>query len=171
MRNKWRRGGAQDEEFALITSMSLVPLAGVLLIVAVLAMSTYGLKTHAIEVDLPTPGEPIGIAPLSPPVNLLSIARDGQYTWNNTPVTEAELRANLAQTLKEVPQPALHFAPAPDASYGDATALMDIVRQEGLIDACFIFSDTWRHRRYEDEEPDNDPQPAMHRACSWPYGY
>ena len=89
MRNKWRHGGAQDEQFALITSMSLVPLAGVLLIVAVLAMSTYGLKTHAIEVDLPPPGEPIGVEPLSPPINLLSISGDGQYTWNSAPVSEA----------------------------------------------------------------------------------
>lgn len=155
---------------ALITSMSLVPLAGVLLIVAVLAMSAYGLKTHAIEVDLPPPGGPFGTEPLSPPMDLLSIAKDGQFTWNSTPVSEAELRANLMQTLKEVPQPALHFAPAPDSSYGEVTALLDIVRQEGLIDACFIFSDTWRYRRYEDEEPDNVPQPAMRRACSWPYG-
>lgn len=154
------------EDMALITSMSLVPLAGVLLIVAVLAMSAYGLKTHAIEVDLPPPGEPFGTELLSPPTNLLTIDRRGTITWNSQSIGEKELRRVLRQGLAANPQPALHFAPAADASYGEVTALLEIVREEGLIDACFIFSDTWRYRRYEIAEPDRDLQPAMHKACN-----
>ncbi len=160
----------QEPEFALITSMSLVPLAAIFLIVAVLAMSTYGIKPHAIEVDLPPPGPPASIEPLSPPINLLSIDREGQTSWNSLPVTRDELQAILRQTLSDNPQPALHFAPTGDASYADAMALLDQVRQAGLIDACFVLSDVWRYRQYEDADPDEGLQPSQRHGCNWRNG-
>ena len=138
---------------------------------AVLAMGAYGIKPHAVTVDLPPPGVPSGIEPLSPPANLLSITRTGKITWNSQPVSTSELQANLRNTQSENPQPALHFAPAADAAYGDVTQVLNTVRQAGLIDACFIFSDTWRYRRYEEPEPESDPQPAQQRGCSTHYGY
>lgn len=171
MRTRRRFSREEEPELALITSMSLVPLAAIFLIVAVLAMSAYGIKPHAVTVDLPPPGAPSSIEPLSPPANLLSITRSGEITWNSQTVSTSELQANLRKAQSENPQPALNFAPAADAAYGDVTRLMDTVRQAGLIDACFIFSDTWRYRRYEETEPDSDPQPAQQRGCTRYYGY
>lgn len=92
-------------------------------------------------------------------------------TWNSEQVGITALKAILQRTLAENPQPTLHFAPAADASYGDMVQLLNMVAEARLIDACLIFSDTWRYRRFEIREPDSGIPPAQHMGCSWPYEY
>jgi|GEM_PF-2773380 len=158
-------------QYPLVTCMSLIPFAAVWLIIAVLLMSAYGVQPHAITVDLPPPGEPFAQGPLSRTANLLSIDRNGRVTWNSEWVSVAALKPILQRTLEENPQPALHFAPLAEASYGDVVRLLNVVAEAGLIDACFVFSDTWRYRRYEVRQPDSATPPAQHSGCNLPYVY
>lgn len=171
MRTRRTHRHAPLDQPKYISNFSAAPFAGVWLIIGLLAMGAYGIKPHAITVDLPQPYPPGYVEPLSPPINLLSIDAASQITWNGEPIEAAELPPILQQVKEANPQPALHFAPTADASYGGTMRLLRTVSVAGLVDACFVFPDVWRYRRFESAEPDLSPQPHSRHTCNVSYDY
>ena len=152
-----------------IRRLSAVPLAGVLLILAVLSALAYPLKTHALVVDLPFP-DPNGMGTLTPNANLVVVTNEGGIMWNWVPLTRSELRANLKAALDQNPQPSLLFEPQGDTAYGTALGVLQIISEEDAIDRCFLFNGTSVWQRYEKKEP-AELAPYQSRDCSPYYEY
>ena len=152
-----------------IRRLSAAPLAGVLLVLAVLSALAYPLKTHALVVDLPAP-TPEYLGPLTPNANLVVLTVGGDILWNGTSVTIADLRANLRAARDQSPQPSLLFEPQGDVAYGDALALLAVIAQEEAVDRCFRFNaiSAWQH--FERQEP-VELLPYESKECHIPYGY
>ena len=145
--------------------LSLVPLAGVFAIAGALVASTYGLKPHAIVVDLPAP-YPQGYADnLTPNVDRLTVSRTGAIAWNGQPVSERELSAILASPRRIESGASLLFTPDAEARYGRALEVLAIVRRHGAIDRCFRLSGIQQYRRFESPETFDDLAPAMWEEC------
>ena len=152
-----------------IRRLSAAPLAGVLLILAVLSALAYPLKTHAIVVDLPLPN-PDGMGALTPNANLVVVTNESGIIWNGVPLTRSEFRENVRAALEQNPQPSLLFEPQGDTAYGAALEVLQVIAEEGAIDRCFLFNGTSMWQRYEQKEP-AELAPYQSRDCSPYYGY
>lgn len=152
-----------------IATLGLAPFAGVLLTMTLVFASLRPPVTHALVVDLPAPNPPDVIDVLTPVYNKLTVTRPGAILWNGTPVSERQLRLILGATTTISPQPALMFHPEPDAAYARALEVMEIVRQEGLVDRCFKFAEISRHRRYETPSDPDEPLPGQSAECAFHY--
>ena len=145
--------------------LSMVPLAGVLAIAGALIASTYGIPPHAITVDLPFFSDPEDSGPLTPDVDRLVLTARGQLLWNGTPISTRELERILETRKTFDSPPALLFTPEADASYGDAIALLEILRRYAALDRCFRFSGIARYRNYENPETFDDLVPYQREDC------
>ncbi len=123
------------------------------MVTATLAMAVYTDPAHAILVDLPNPGAPGDLGPLTPVGNQISIDRGGNLFWNSQAVNPAEFARILDQSKTKSPQPALWFEPDGDASYGSAVTVLAMLRSRQLLDHCFRFSNVSLYRRYENLRP------------------
>lgn len=153
-----------------IATLSLAPLAGVILIVVLILVSLRPPVTHALLVDLPIPLYPGEIEVLTPPSNRLAIDAAGELAWNGRSIPRAQLQPILEQTLAMNVQPSLRFEPAADAPYGTVLEVMEVIRKSGLIDNCFRFADIARYRYYERPPSPDQPVPASRTGCD-PYLY
>lgn len=61
------------------------------------------------------------------------------------------------------------FHPEPDAAYTRAPEVIEIARQEGVIDRCFTFAGISRHRRYEQSSDSDEPLPGQSAECAFRY--
>ena len=145
--------------------LNLVPLAGVLAIAAALLLTTYGIRPHALTVDLPTPYPGDEMGPLTPAVNRLVILDDGTVLWNAQPVSDRQLGEILDQLDRLSPQPGLLFTPEADAPYARVLEVMGLIRAHGALDRCFRFSGIARYKQYEQAETFDDPVLATREDC------
>ncbi|MEZ5681150.1 MAG: hypothetical protein R3E14_07605 [Erythrobacter sp.] len=148
--------------------LNLVPLAGVLAIAAALILSAYGIRPHALMVDLPMPYPDGETGPLTPNVNRLVVRDDGKVLWNAQPVSDKELGLILDQLHKISPAPGLLFTPEARAPYARVIEVLGMVRAHGALDRCFRFSGIARYRHYERPETFDDLLPATREDCPPP---
>ena len=148
--------------------LGLVPLAGVLAIASALVLTTYGVKPHALIVNLPAPDYYEDTGPLTPTVDRLIILGTSQLLWNGTPITDDELADILDQLTQANPQPGLLFTPDGDAPYSRVIEVLGAIRAKGLIDRCFRFSGIERYRQYERPETFDDLMLARREDCPPP---
>ena len=152
-----------------IASLSLAPLAGIILVIVLVLAALRPPVTHAVLVDLPYPNPEMDIRVLSPPSNRLSIDAAGSIAWNSQIVSPAELDRVLKHTLSENPQPTLQFEPAANAPFAKVLSVMEQVRTAGLIDHCFRFAGIARYRRYEQAPDPNELLTGELRECDIAY--
>ncbi|ANY19133.1 hypothetical protein A6F68_00600 [Tsuneonella dongtanensis] len=168
-RRRFYRPVAPFDHGRPIATLALAPFAGVLLTMTLVFAALRPPVTHALVVDLPIPNPSDHSAVLSPVYNRLIVTADGRTLWNGSAVTEAQLRLILIGITDDSPQPALLFHPEADAPYARALQVMEIVRQEGLIDRCFRFAEIARHRRYERAPDPDEILPAQSAECAIAY--
>ena len=145
--------------------LGLVPLAGVLGIVAALVLTTYGIRPHALTVQLPVPHPDAEMGPLTPNVNRLIIREDGSVLWNALPVSDRQLGEILKQLDRESPTPGLLFTPEADAPYARVLEVLGMIRAHGALDRCFRFAGIARFAHYDRPETFDDPVLATREDC------
>jgi len=99
------RGGPMSE-------INVTPLVDVMLVLLIIFMITAPLLQHNITIDLPQPNPNIQ-PPTNPPTPInLSIKEDGSMYWNDQPITDLELQAQLAVigAKAEDAQPEVHIS-------------------------------------------------------------
>ena len=79
-----------------MSEINVTPLVDVMLVLLIIFMITAPVLAHKIQVDLPQPN-PNVVNPPNPldPIHL-KIDQSGAFYWNNTPVDELGLKAQLA---------------------------------------------------------------------------
>ncbi len=92
-----------------MNEINVTPLVDVLLVLLIIFMITAPVLAHKIKVDLPQPNPN---PPMSTPLDPihLKIDRAGALYWNDTPVDELGLKAQLAVIAQQTNQPEIQIA-------------------------------------------------------------
>jgi len=99
-----------------MSEINVTPLVDVMLVLLIIFMITAPVLAHKIKVDLPQPN------PNPPPSNIqdpihLKIDQGGGLYWNDTPVDELGLKAQLAVIAQQPEQPEIQISAADAVAY------------------------------------------------------
>lgn len=106
----------KTEHSGPMNEINVTPLVDVLLVLLIIFMITAPIPALKIKVDLPQPNpNPPKTKPLEP--IHLRIDRAGAFYWNDVPVDELGLKAQLAVVAQAKEQPEIQIAPDDSAAY------------------------------------------------------
>ena len=127
-------GGGQG---APMSEINVTPLVDVMLVLLIIFMITAPLMTHRIRIDLPqanpnqqqeTPPDPIDLAVKEP----------GSLFWNDEPITDAMLQAQLRVVAQRTPQPELQIRAEKTTQYQTIATVMAEAKSAGMVKIGFI---------------------------------
>lgn len=126
----------QDDGDEALSEINMIPFIDVMLVLLIIFIITVPVIKHAVRVDLPqASNEKIQDKPDNVRV---SVDAQGQYFWNDAPVSDAELPTRLAQTAAQQPQPELHIRGDKAVRYERVAQLMALARQAGVQKIGFV---------------------------------
>ncbi|MEO6076559.1 MAG: biopolymer transporter ExbD [Dokdonella sp.] len=127
-------GGGQG---APMSEINVTPLVDVMLVLLIIFMITAPLMTHKIRIDLPqanpnvqqdTPPDPIDLA----------VKESGDLFWNDEPITDAMLQAQLRVVAQRTPQPELQIRAEKKTQYQNIATVMAEAKSAGMVKIGFI---------------------------------
>ncbi len=122
-----------------MSEINVTPLVDVMLVLLIIFMITAPVLAHKIKVDLPQPN-PDSTPPPNPldPIHL-KVDQAGAFYWNDTPVDELGLKAQLAvigqQTL--VNQPEIQIAADDAVAYQYVARVLADAKSYNLVKIGF----------------------------------
>ena len=121
---------------APMSEINVTPLVDVMLVLLVIFILTAPLMTSAIRLDLPQSegGEP-GVAPQAV---VLVVNAQGQWFMNEPPITENDLREQLAQAARRNPLTELELRADASVPYGRVVEAMGLAQKAGLSRIGFV---------------------------------
>ena len=119
-----------------MSEINVTPLVDVMLVLLVIFILTAPLMTSAIRLDLPQSegGEP-GVAPQAV---VLVVNAQGQWFMNEQPITENDLREQLAQAARRNPLTELELRADASVPYGRVVEAMGLAQKAGLSRIGFV---------------------------------
>ena len=116
--------------------INVTPFIDVMLVLLIIFIITIPVINHAVKIDLPrASNKPDDAKPQS--VNV-EINADGQVFWNNQPVDEATLQADIAQAAQQQPQPEMHLRADRNVRYERVAQVMASIQRGGLSRIGFV---------------------------------
>ncbi|MGH8155108.1 MAG: ExbD/TolR family protein [Rhodanobacteraceae bacterium] len=79
-----------------VVDINVTPLIDIMLVLVVIFMITAPLVHHNIKIDLPQPNPNVKPPENPPSPHTLFIQADGTMTWDNVPISNIDLQAQLA---------------------------------------------------------------------------
>jgi biopolymer transport protein ExbD len=125
-----------------MADINVTPLVDVMLVLLIIFMITVPMLSHKIPIDLPQPNDkPQPPKPPPEPIKL-SVQAGGQLFWNDEPVTEEALQAQLrvigGKAVDE--QPELDIKPDRNAKYQLVATVMADAKNAGMVKIGFVSS-------------------------------
>ena len=120
-----------------MAEINVTPLVDVMLVLLIIFMITAPLMSHKIRIDLPqanpntvetTPPEPIDLA----------IKENGDLFWNDEPVTDAILQAQLRVAAQKSPQPELQIRADKPTQWQKIATVMAEAKAAGMVKLGFM---------------------------------
>ena len=128
--------GTQDDTAEVMNEINMTPLVDVMLVLLIIFIITVPVMKHAINIDLPrATNQP---QDSKPQTIRLSVDAAGMYYWNEAPVAEADLGAQLKAAAGRQPQPELHIRGDKAVRYERVAQAMALAQQAGLRKIGFI---------------------------------
>ncbi len=128
--------GSFDSDDEVMSEINMTPLVDVMLVLLIIFIITIPVINHAVKIDLPrASNHPADAKPQS--VNV-EINADGQVFWNNQPVDEATLQADIAQAAQQQPQPEMHLRADRNVRYERVAQVMASIQRGGLSRIGFV---------------------------------
>lgn len=121
--------------------MNVTPFIDVLLVLLIMLILAIPAPVQVTPVDLPSTDIP------TLPVldeNTITIDAADRLSWNGTPVTVGELRAQVAAASAMDREPLLRFDPDALASYDTAARTIALIKDEGATSFALIGNDRYR---------------------------
>lgn len=116
--------------------INMTPLVDVMLVLLIIFIITIPVINHSVNLELPrASAQPSKAKPET--VNL-SIDAQGKLFWNNKPLAEADLPAQVAAAAQQDPQPAVHLRAARTTQYEKVAQVMAAAQNGGLTKIGFI---------------------------------
>jgi len=124
-----------------MADINVTPLVDVMLVLLIIFMITMPLLSHKIKIDLPQPAPPPPVPPPPPPEPVrLSVLPTGSLYWNDTPISEEALRAQLAVLGVKPPdqQPELDIKAEKTTKYALVAAVMADAKNANIQKIGFV---------------------------------
>ncbi len=122
-------------ESSAISTINVTPLVDVLLVLLIIFMITAPVVTHRTHIDLPSLSGKNPV-PQAEPIRL-SIQADGSLYWNDTPIDEAQLAAQLAVAGQRDEPPRLVVRAADGAAYQAVARVLAQAKAQGVTGIDF----------------------------------
>jgi biopolymer transport protein ExbD len=119
-----------------MADINVTPLVDVMLVLLIIFMITAPMLTHKVKIDLPQPtNNPPPTTPLEP--IRLKIDRAGALYWNDTPVDELGLKAQIAVIAQQTNQPELQINADDGVAYEAVARVLADAKSYGLTKIGF----------------------------------
>ncbi|MBN8728544.1 MAG: biopolymer transporter ExbD [Xanthomonadales bacterium] len=120
-----------------MSEINVTPLVDVMLVLLIIFMITAPLMTHRIRIDLPQANP--NVQETNPPEPIdLAVRASGDLFWNDEPVTEAILQAQLRVAAQKNPQPELQIRADKTTEYQKIATVMADAKAAGMVKIGFI---------------------------------
>ena len=120
-----------------MSEINVTPLVDVMLVLLIIFMITAPLMTHRIRIDLPQANP--NVQETNPPEPIdLAVRATGDLFWNDEPVTEAILQAQLRVAAQKNPQPELQIRADKTTEYQKIATVMADAKAAGMVKIGFI---------------------------------
>lgn len=123
-----------DDDFN--PEINTTPLVDVMLVLLIIFIITIPVINHSVNLELPRASAQPSAAKAE--TVTLSIDAQGKLFWNNKPLTEQALAAQIATAARQQPQPGLHLRAARTTPYERVAQVMATVQNGGLTKIGFI---------------------------------
>jgi biopolymer transport protein ExbD len=122
-----------------MSDINVTPLVDVMLVLLIIFMITAPILTHRIKIDLPQPtNNPPPQIDNPPDPIVLSVRTSGQFYWNDEPLTEDGLQAQLRVASQKNPQPELQIQADKTAKYQLVATVMADAKNAGMTKIGFL---------------------------------
>jgi biopolymer transport protein ExbD len=128
--------GTQDETDEVMNEINMTPLVDVMLVLLIIFIITVPVMQHSVNLNLPQASSELQQA--QPETIRLSVDAQGEYFWNDSPISDADLEPRLRAEAAKDPQPDLHLRGDKDVRYERVAQLMAAAQQAGLGKIGFI---------------------------------
>jgi biopolymer transport protein ExbD len=122
----------------VMAEINVTPLVDVMLVLLIIFMITAPLAAHKIKIELPVASldRPPEEAPNQPIT--LTIKESGELYWNDEPITEATMQAQLRVAAQRTPQPELQIRADKGTEYQVISTIMGDAKNAGMVKLGFI---------------------------------
>jgi biopolymer transport protein ExbD len=124
-----------------MSEINVTPLVDVMLVLLIIFMITAPLMSHSITIELPTANPKTKEAEVLVPPLDLAVKQDGSMYLNDQPVTEAELRAQLAVNAQKSPQPELQIRADKATEFKVVKKVIGNAKDSGMVHVGFMTTD------------------------------
>ncbi|WP_151446664.1 ExbD/TolR family protein [Lacisediminimonas profundi] len=125
-----------DSEDDVMSEINMTPLVDVMLVLLIIFIITIPVINHAVKLDLPrAASQPNDVKPAHVAV---SIAADGNISWDGTVVDEQALKDRIVAVAAQSPQPELHLRADRKTPYERVAQLMAAAQAGGLLKIGFV---------------------------------
>ena len=132
--------GTQDDTDEVMNEINMTPLVDVMLVLLIIFIITVPVMKHSVNIDLPrATNQP---QDTKPQTIRLSVDADGNYWWNESRVSDADLPRLLRAEAAREPQPELHLRGDKNVRYERVAQAMAAAQQAGLRKIGFITEPT-----------------------------
>jgi biopolymer transport protein ExbD len=120
-----------------MAEINVTPLVDVMLVLLIIFMITAPLMSHKIRIDLPQANP--NVQEQNPPEPIdLAIKENGDLFWNDEPVTDAILQAQLRVAAQKSPQPELQIRADKPTQWQKIATVMAEAKAAGMVKIGFI---------------------------------
>ncbi len=124
-----------------MSEINVTPLVDVMLVLLIIFMITAPLMSHSVTIDLPIANPQAKTPdPKTPPLDL-AIKLDGNIYFNDQPVTDAELRAQLLVEAQRTPQPQLQIRADREVQFMVVKKIISDAKGSGMVHIAFMTTD------------------------------
>ena len=132
--------GTQDDADEVMNEINMTPLVDVMLVLLIIFIITVPVMKHAVSVDLPRAVNQPEL--ITPETIRLSVAAEGDYFWNGTPIDDSEIASRLQAEAAKDPQPELHINGDKAVRYERVAQVMAAAQRAGVRKIGFITEPT-----------------------------
>ena len=128
--------GTTDDTDEVMNEINMTPLVDVMLVLLIIFIITVPVMKHAVNIDLPRATNQAQDP--KPETIRLSVDAQGQYFWNEAPISDDAVLAQLKTASTQQPQPELHIRGDRAVRYERVAQAMAAAQQAGLRKIGFI---------------------------------
>lgn len=132
--------GSFAEEGEVLSEINMTPLVDVMLVLLIIFMLTVPTMQHVIKLDLPKASNQV--QDLKPSHVNLFLYVNNRLTWDEKPISKADLLPKLMIEASRQPQPEIHLYADGKVPYEQVAQLMAIAQKSGLKRIGFVSKPT-----------------------------
>jgi biopolymer transport protein ExbD len=123
-----------DDEF--VSDINTTPLVDVMLVLLIIFLITIPVVIRSVPVQLP---KERNLPTQTKPENIvIAVDKDGGVFWNNQPVDDRKLLAQLKEIAVKIPQPEVHIRGDKDGRYEFVGRVVYACQRAGILKIGFI---------------------------------